>query len=276
MIITILLLLSIGILASTFGSIVGLGGGIIIIPALLYLDPVLLHRGISTASAVGTSMVVLVFTALSSTLAFHKQKKVDVRSGLLFFASSGPAALLGASFTGLIAPGPFQIGFGCFILFVSALLLLKSRLKPLPISWKYRRSYTDAAGITHHYGYNLSLALPVGFSVGFVSGLFGIGGGSLFVPLMILLFAFPAHLATATSMFVIFLSSITGSLGHTLYGEIDWFSALFLAPGAWIGGRWGAAIANRLSGNALLWVMRVAMVLLGLRMIWSGVLLVEV
>lgn len=268
--IAVVLLLLIGIAASTFGSIVGLGGGVIIVPALLYLDPVLLHHGMTTASAVGTSMVVLVVTALSSTIAFYKQRKVDIRSGLLFFASSGPAALIGASFTGRIEPGPFQIGFGCFILFVTALLLLKNRIKPLPVQWKYRRSHIDNAGVTREYGYNLPLALVVGFCVGFVSGLFGIGGGSLFVPLMILLFAFPAHIATATSMFVIFLSSITGSAGHALYGSIDWWAACFLAPGAWIGGKLGAAIASRLSGDALLWVMRIAMALLGARMIWSG------
>lgn len=268
---SVVLLFLIGVVSATFGSIVGLGGGIIIIPSLLYLDPLLLHRGVTSSSAVGTSMVVLVITALSSTLSFVKRGKVDMRSGWLFFAGSGPAAMLGASFTGLMNPDAFQVAFGAFILFVTALLLVKNRIRPFPIRGNYRRSYTDETGAAREYGYPIPAALALSACIGIVSGLFGIGGGSLFVPLMILFFGFPAHMAAATSMFVIFLSSITGSAGHALYGEIDWFAALLLAPGAWLGGKLGAAIASRLSGEGLLWVMRVTMALLGVRMIWNGI-----
>ena len=264
-----LLLVLVGVVSATFGSIVGLGGGIIIVPALLYIGPALLGREIETATAVGTSLTVLIFTALSSTLSFMKEKKVDFKSGWLYFATSGPAAMIGASLTGSFAPRPFELTFGIFMLFMALLLVLRDRLKPAKIDWKIQRSFTDAQGNTHHYGYNIPSALAVGFGVGFISGLFGIGGGSLFVPMMVLLFRYPPHVATATSMFVIFLSSILGSATHWFYGEIDWYSVLALAPGAWIGGWLGARIVRLMSGKALLWVLRITLVALALRMIWG-------
>ncbi|PYI50652.1 sulfite exporter TauE/SafE family protein [Paenibacillus flagellatus] len=264
-----LLLLLIGAVSATFGSIVGLGGGIIIVPALLYIAPIFLDRDITTATAVGTSLTVLIFTALSSTLTFMKEKKVDFRSGWLYFVTSGPAAMIGASLTGQFAPRPFELSFGIFMLFMAGLLMLRSRLKPSAIDWRIKRTFTDAKGEEHRYGYNIPSALAVGFAVGFISGLFGIGGGSLFVPVMVLLFRYPPHVATATSMFVIFLSSILGSITHGYHGEIDVYSAIALAPGAWLGGWLGARIVRRMSGGALLWVLRLTLIALAIRMIWG-------
>lgn len=264
------LLILVGIVSATFGSIVGLGGGIIIVPALMYIAPLFLERDISTAEAVGTSLFVLIFTALSSTLAFMKEKKVDFRSGWLYFVTSGPAAMVGSSLTGLFPPRPFELAFGVFMLLMAFLLILRNRLKPASIRWRIARTYVDAQGNTHDYGYNVPIALAVGFGVGLVSGLFGIGGGSLFVPVMVLLFRYPPHVATATSMFVIFLSSILGSAVHGYNGEIDLYAACALAPGAWIGGWLGARIVRRMSGGALLWVLRVTLIVLAVRMIGGG------
>ncbi|MEF3313586.1 sulfite exporter TauE/SafE family protein [Paenibacillus sp. GYB004] len=264
-----LLLLLLGVVSATFGSIVGLGGGIIIVPALLYIAPIFLERDISTAMAVGTSLTVLIFTALSSTLTFMKEKKVDFRSGWLYFTTSGPAAMIGASLTGNFAPRPFELSFGFFMLFMALLLMFRNKIKPAAIDWSIKRSYTDLQGNSYEYGYNIALALTVGFGVGFISGLFGIGGGSLFVPVMVLLFRYPPHVATATSMFVIFLSSILGSITHGFHGEIDVYSTLALAPGAWVGGWLGARIVRKMSGNALLWVLRITLIVLALKMIWG-------
>lgn len=261
------ILLVIGLVSATFGSIVGLGGGIIIVPSLIYFAPVFLDRDISTAVAVGTSLTVLIFTALSSTLTFMKEKKVDFRSAWLYFATSGPAAMIGASLTGLFAPRPFELTFGIFMLFMAVLLIFRNKMKPAGIRWPIQRTFTDAQGQVSQYGYSIPTALVVGFGVGFISGLFGIGGGSLFVPLMVLLFRYPPHVATATSMFVIFLSSILGSITHGWHGEIDWWSVAALAPGALIGGWLGARIVRRMSGNALLWVLRLTLIGFSLRMI---------
>jgi uncharacterized membrane protein YfcA len=84
------------------------------------------------------------------------------------------------------------------------------------------------------------------------------------------LFGFPPHIATATSMFVIFLSSILGSATHIWLGEIHWLSAAALAPGAWAGGKIGANVASRMSGKGLLWLLRATIFVLAVRLIWEG------
>lgn len=263
----------VGLLAATLGSLVGLGGGIIIVPALVYLGPYFVHEHVSVATAVGTSLAVLIFTALSSTLTFVKQKKVDFKSGLLYFITSGPGAMLGSYTTQFVNAKSFQLSFGLFMLFMAILLVLRDYLKPIKVDWAIRREYTDGKGDTYEYGYSVLPALAVGLLVGYISGLFGIGGGSLFVPVMVLLFRYPPHVATATSMFVILLSSVMGSVTHFVLGEIDFWMVLFLAPSALAGGWLGARIASRLSTKKLLWVLRITFILVAVRMIWEGLTL---
>ncbi|MFS1514359.1 sulfite exporter TauE/SafE family protein [Chengkuizengella sp. SCS-71B] len=270
--ISYLVILCIGIISAVFGSLVGLGGGVIIVPALIYLSPLLLDQEMSTSVAVGTSLTVLIFTAASSTFTFLKQGRVDYKSGILFFTTSGPAAMLGASLTSAFQGDSFKLAFGIFIFFMAILLILKKYLKPLSFRWKIQRSYIDPDGKRFTYGYNILPALLVGFAVGLVSGLFGIGGGSLFVPAMVLLFSFPPHVATATSMFVILFASILGSATHIYLGEIDWFSVMALAPGALFGGWLGAWIAGRMSSKLLLNILMVILLLISLRLIIEGMI----
>ncbi|WP_376775346.1 sulfite exporter TauE/SafE family protein [Cohnella nanjingensis] len=261
----------IGVVSAIFGSIVGLGGGIVIVPSLVLIGPSLLGETIASQTAVGTSLAVLIFTALTATWTYKKQGKVDFRSGWLFFSTSGPAAMAGALLTNAIPQGPFQLAFGAFMLAMFGLMVARERMKPLRIDWPIQRTFTDGAGTTYTYGYNLALALVIGCGVGLASGLFGIGGGSLFVPLMVLLFRFPPHVATASSMFVIFLSSVLGSTVHLWHGNIDWPLFCALAPGAIVGGRLGAVIASRMSGKQLMWLLRVTLLLVAVYLIVKGI-----
>ncbi|THF78724.1 sulfite exporter TauE/SafE family protein [Cohnella fermenti] len=266
-----LALLLIGAAAAIFGSLVGFGGGIIIVPCLLLLGPSLFGADISSQVAVGTSLAVLIFTALSSTWTYKKQGKVDVRTGWLFFATSGIASMAGAQATNHIPEAPFQLAFGLFMLVMFGLMLAKERLKPIDREWSIRRTFTDGAGHTYEYGYSLPVALIVGAGVGLASGLFGIGGGSLFVPIMVLLFRFPPHVATATSMFVILLSSVLGSGVHLWNGNIDGWLFLALLPGALIGGRVGAAIASRMTGKQLMLLLRATLLVMAIYLIVEGI-----
>ncbi|MFC5651464.1 sulfite exporter TauE/SafE family protein [Paenibacillus solisilvae] len=263
-------LLFLGFAASIFGSIVGLGGGIIIVPSLILLGSRLTGEEIDHPVAVGTSLAVLIVTALASTLSYTKKKRVDYRSGWLLFITSGPAAMIGSALTGHLHNGVFQLIFGIFMLLMAGLLVARDHLKPITRQWPIRRTYTDEEGHVHTYGYAILPALMIGFCVGMVSGLFGIGGGSLFVPVMVLLFRFPPHVATATSMFVIFLSSILGSGVHAALGEINLWIVLALIPGAWFGGRIGARIASKMTGKGLMWLLRLTLILLSSELIIEG------
>ncbi len=269
-----ILLILIGIAAGTIGGLVGVGGGIITVPVLLYLSDILPEMNdITPQVAVGTSLLVIVFTGLSSTLAYVKLKTVDYRSGFIFFIGSGPGGVVGAILNKSLNASAFLVYFGLFMIFISLILMLRGKIKPM----KYKQGkfgiekiYQEKDGTEHSYGYNPILAILVSFIVGLTGGLFGVGGGALMVPAMLLLFSFPPHIAVATSMLMIFLSSLTSSIAHISLNNIDWVLALLLIPGAWIGGKLGAYINSKLQSSTIVICLRFTLIIIGIRLIYQG------
>lgn len=267
-----IILFLIGLIASTFGSIVGLGGGVIIVPTLLMAESAgILSYPLEPQNAVGISLMVIVFNAISSTLYNYKQKIVDLKSGLFFFIASGPATMLGAFLSEYMKIKQFYILFGLVMLITTYLLSKQKKMKPVKISWDVTKEYTDKEGNIHTYGYNRLASFLITGIAGLIGGLFGIGGGAILVPMMVLLFYFPIHVATATSSFIILLSSSLGSISHLVLGNVILYYVVFLGIGAYIGGRLGAYIATRLSSRALITALRVVIILVAVQMIYKGI-----
>jgi len=266
------LLVLIGIAASSVGSLIGMGGGIIVVPALLYLGTLPTFSHITPQVVVGTSLFTMIFTGLSSTLAYMKHKTVDYKSGFIFLIGSGPGSILGAWVTERLDLHSFSIYFGVFILIISAVLVIKDKVRPLPFRKDKGvvRSFTDNGGNTYEYGYNPVIGVMISFIVGFLSGIFGIGGGSLMVPTMILFFFFPPHVATATSMFMILPTSILSSITHIALGNVNWLYALALIPGAWIGAKVGVFLNTKLKSKTIVLIIRTILVVVGIRLIYQG------
>lgn len=269
-----IILVVIGIFASSLGSLIGFGGGIIVVPSLLYLSTLSTFSHLTPQVAVGTSLFTMIFTGLSSTLAYMKYKTVDYKSGLIFLIGSGPGSILGAWVTEGLKMQSFSIFFGLFIIFVSIVLLLKDKLKPIPFRKDKGivRTFTDNTGKTFEYGFNPLVGVLISFLVGFMSGIFGVGGGSLMVPTMILLFFFPPHVATATSMFMILPTSILSSITHIALGNVNWLYALALVPGAWIGAKVGVYLNTKLKSKTIVLILRTILVIVGIRLIYQGIM----
>ncbi|MBM7648560.1 putative membrane protein YfcA [Bacillus ectoiniformans] len=266
------LLMSIGLVAGTIGSLIGLGGGVIIVPAILYFGSMAMLLDLSPQQAVGTSLIIMIFTGLSSTLAYMKYKTVDYKSGWIFFIGSGPGGIAGAYVNRILNMESFQVYFGIFMIITALILMFRSKVKPLPAAGKggIQRIFTEKNGQQLTYSFQPSQAILIAFLIGFLSGIFGIGGGSLLVPAMILLFAFPPHVAVATSMFIIFLSAIISSLTHVAFGHVVWLYALALIPGAWIGAKAGAYLNTKLKSKALVSLLRIILIIIGIRLIYQG------
>lgn len=254
------LLFLVGLLSGTLGSLAGLGGGVVTVPALLFMSTAgFLQIDISPQMAVGTSLVVIIFTALSSTLSYIKAKKVHYRTGFLLFAGSGPGSIAGARLNEALNIDQFYLYFGLFVIGMALFMLMKSRLNPV----RHDDEHNSTA-------FQPVKAILVSFAVGLLSGLFGIGGGALLVPAMLLLFHYPIHVAVPTSMFVIFFSALTGSATHIALGHVSWEILLSLVPGAWFGGKLGAYWNQNISGVTLETVFRIFLFLIGLRLISLG------
>ncbi|MFD1037357.1 sulfite exporter TauE/SafE family protein [Virgibacillus byunsanensis] len=263
------LLFLLGIIGGTFGSLVGLGGGIIIVPTLLFLDnsfDILNEMG--PQKIVGTTILVLLTTGLSSTLSYFKQKKVDFMSGMIFFIGSGPGAYVGAVVNKHVDVSLFSLLFGVLMIIISIIMTFKKSMRPIGImNQGIPHYYIEGSGNVLIYRYSPIVAIICCFFIGMLSGLFGIGGGALMVPLMLLVFGFPVSIAVATSMFMVFLSAISGSIAHITLGNVEWFYAIALVPGAWFGGKCGAWLNNKLKTRTVMVVFRILVVVAGIRLI---------
>ncbi|MGY0693264.1 sulfite exporter TauE/SafE family protein [Virgibacillus sp. FSP13] len=261
----------IGVITAFVGSLIGLGGGIILIPSLLFLY----HYSDMFAWAtpqiiVGISLVVMVVTALSSSISYFKKGRVDYKTGLLFLAGSIPGGIFGSWLNQYINAEHFSVYFGILMVALSLLFLIKRRPKSTVDGNNKNKRTFKVDGETYQYTVSFWSAFILSLIVGMLSGLFGIGGGSIMVPAMIILFGIPMHIATATSMFMIVFISIISASTHIVLGHVSWEHVFFFIPGAWIGGMIGAWANQRLKGNILEWILRILLVIIGFRLILEG------
>ena len=269
-----LILAVIGLISGIIGALVGLGGGIILVPITLFIGITLgMIDGITPQTVVGLSAIMMIFTGLASSLSYMKTKTIDYRSSWIFFAGSIPGTLIGAFVNkGLDLPS-FNLYFGILLIILSTLLLVRKYLKPVNwfVNHGKKRTFVDNIGETYVFGYPVWFALLLTFGVGFASGLFGIGGGSIIVPAMILLFLFPPHVAVGTSMFMVLLSAIVNSITHVSLGNVPWLYTIPVIPAAYIGAKIGAMLNQKMKSETLVFALRIILLILGIRSIIDGI-----
>jgi uncharacterized membrane protein YfcA len=179
-------------------------------------------------------------TSLSATLVFRKAGTVDWPMALVLESSTTLGAFVGGLFSSNFSGRFLTYVFACVIAFAAFFMVrhfeLPDRCAGLPSSFfRWRREIGMEV-----YCVNLALALPISFVAGTVSGLVGVAGGILKVPMMVLLFGVPMNIAVASSAFMVGLTALGGFLGHLAAGHFDWKMALILVPGIFLGGQIGA------------------------------------
>lgn len=270
-----LIVLFFGLCSGIVGALVGLGGGVILVPALLYFGITLgLIPDLTPQRVVGLSVVMMIFIGLSSTLSYLKAGTVDYKSGIILFIGSVPGTIFGAWINKQLDLPAFNLYFGILLVTLALILIFRERFKPVTWFKEHGTEFVkkDADGNTYSYGYPIWFAILMSFIIGIASGMFGIGGGSMIVPMLMILFLFPPHIAVATSMFLVFLTSIVNSATHMYFGHIPWQYVLAVIPGAYIGAKIGAAINKRISSKTVILLLRVMLLVLGIRSIIVGLL----
>lgn len=225
-------MISIGAAAGAVGSITGVGGGVLITPALTFI-------GFTSSQAASTSLIAVTSTSASSTIAYSKQKRIDYAIGLKMVALSIPGAITGALLSNEVSNENFKVYFA-IILIVTGLYIA------------YKNSIVKEQSPKASKSTALDLLFYAGsFAAGIVSSLFGIGGGIIFVPLMILLLRMTMLRAGPTSQLILLISSTVGVLTHAILGHPDYVHGSFLAIGAFVGGQVGARLSHRIEESIL-------------------------
>lgn len=273
MVIVIVIALVIGFLAAFIGSLVGLGGGIVLVPTMLFLSEFVPALDWATPQTiVGISLITMVFTGLSSSLAYLKLKRVDIKTGFLFLVGSIPGSILGSWLNTKFDVSNFSLYFGILMVIIFFFMLIDreklAKNKDIKVT-KNTRTF-ELEGKTHHYNVPVIPALILAVAVGMLSGLFGIGGGTISVPAMILLFGIPVQVAIGTSMFIILFISIVSSATHIVLGNIVWAYVAFFVVGSYIGGTVGARTSALFKGKTLEWFLRIVILIAAVRLMFDG------
>lgn len=263
-------LVALGLFVGAYGTLVGAGGGPLIVPALLLV----FH--LSPQQSVGTSLAVVFLNALSGTVSYARQKRIDYRTGLRFAVATIPGSVIGAYLSTLFSGRLFSIVFGVLLLVLAGFIVIRPREAKLAVDeevgatlpgWYTRRVVTDVTGERYEYAFNEPAGILLSFFIGFLSSILGIGGGIIHVPALVYLFSFPAHIATATSHFILAISALVGAGSHLVLGHVVFGYALPMAAGVVLGAQLGARLSQRLHGTLLLRLLSLALALVGIRLL---------
>jgi len=259
-----ILLSSVAFLIGTIAAMTGVGGGVFMVSFLS------LACGFSTHQVVGTSLATIVFTSLSSTLGYSRQRRIDYKVGLILIITTIPGAFVGAYLTSFIGKELLGLIFGVFLFFVALCMIFKLdfyRFSIPKMGKSWRRKIVDSDGTLFEYNANVNQGLVLSFFGGLASGLLGIGGGSVMVPVLHLVMNFPMHITVATSMFLMIFTSISAATTHFSLGNVRADYAMFLSVGVIFGAQLGAYLSKKISGKNLRRIFGVVLLLISIGMI---------
>lgn len=251
--------------AGVIGAILGLGGGFIIVPMLIFIF------GLSAQISAGTSLVSLVFTGLSGAIGYGWQRRIDYKLGISLAAASAPGAVIGSLASTLVASSVLTALFGCFMVLVAIYISVGNPHSPRQTtSQGWRRRLVDRDGKAFEYRVrHVAFAFPLVFVAGVLAGLFGIGGGALQVPVMILLLGVPIEIATATSTLMILVSALTGAMTHIQLANVQYEFVPFIIVSVIVGAQLGVQVQRRTTARTLRRAFAFFLVIIGLRMIFA-------
>lgn len=267
-------ILFISISAGVLGSILGLGGGIIVTPALTLLF------GVDIQHAIGASLISVIATSSGAAIAYIRDGITNIRVGMFLEIATTIGAVTGAVIGGLISPNLLYMVFAVFLLY-SALAMLKKTKEELPgdvplhsmaKTLKLQGEYYDKA-LKKQVPYNADnvySGFGVMYGAGVISGLLGIGSGSFKVLAMDVFMKLPLKVSSATSNFMM---GVTGAASAGIYlfrGDINPLISAPVALGVLIGATIGARIMQKLKSKTIRKLFIPILIYIALQMMAQG------
>ena len=278
--INIFLLIFIGLGAGILSGFAGVGGAFVVAPALIIL-------GFPANFAVGTSLLWVMGNSIMGALRHRKLGNVDMKLGLVLVVAAmsgmevGVRILNWARNIGLADEVVLSISI-CMLLIVGVytlwegvirkrqldkMLEKKERLPPAmraaSLSQKLQsinippRLHFAKSGVT----ISLWIILAVGFVIGMIAGVIGVGGGFIMVPSLVYLVGLPSFMAVGTDLFQIIFSAAYGSIRHTMSGNVIIFAAFIMVVASSLGVRFGVSVTNYVRGVSVRIILGISILL---------------
>ncbi|MCE9651793.1 MAG: sulfite exporter TauE/SafE family protein [Nitrosarchaeum sp.] len=214
-------MIPLGFVAGILGSMIGLGGGIIVVPVLTFF-------GFSPTLAASNSLFAAFSNAIGSTVSYSRQKRIEYSLGLKLGLLSIPGTVVGAYLSSDVTPAIFKILFGLVLISSAIYIYLRKKIE------------TKEKNLTKQM---FVFVVAASFFAGIISSFFGVGGGIIFVPLMVVGIGMTMKKAAPTSQFILLFASLSGIIVHSVLGHPDFIQAGLLSVGAFGGGIVGARLS---------------------------------
>ena len=241
-------LIPLGFVAGILGSMLGLGGGIIIVPVLTFL-------GFPPTVAASNSLFAAFSNSVASTISYSKQKRIEYSLGLKLGLLSIPGTILGAIISTDVAPDIFKILFGFVLIASSVYIFLRKQIES--------REKTISKQL-------IIFIIGASFFAGIISSFFGIGGGIIFVPLMVVGMGMSMKRAAPTSQLILLFASLSGIIVHSILGHPDFLQSGFLAIGSFFGGLVGAKLSLTVKERNLKILISIVLLITALKLFFDS------
>ena len=278
-------LITVGLFAGLIGSTVGIGGGILIVPILSLAMKLPIH------TAIGTSIVAVLATSIAASRRFIKKEITNVPLGMVLEIPTTFGAILGSLSVAYIKSNILFAIFGIFVFVAGLFTFLKNRPKKDSILLKnageslnenHDRNKTAQKAhstifdseyyeetLKKHIDYHV-VRLPAGLSLSFFAGIFsgllGVGGGIIKVPVLNVIMGVPLKAATATSNFMIGITAVVSSIIYFYNGYINPMITILVVFGVLIGSTFGSFIAGKLRISNIAFIILAVFSVIGILM----------
>lgn len=253
----IITLFLIGFVGSFVSGMLGIGGAIIKYPMLLYIPPLLGFAAFSAHEVSGISAVEVLFASMSGVWAYRKGGYLN-KSLIIYM---GGAVLVG-SFVGsygskFLSEVGVNIVYGVLALIAAVMMFIpKKQIDDKPLD---------------EVTFNKTVAAVLAFIVGIGSGIVGAAGGFLLVPIMLVVLGIPTRMTIATSLAITFISSIGGTIGKLMTGQVDYYPAIIMIVASLIAAPLGAKAGKTLNTKILQAILAVLILATAIK-IWMDIL----
>jgi hypothetical protein len=264
--------LAISFFAGLLGSLVGVGGGIVVVPALTLL------MGVSIQKAIAASIVSVIATSSGAAASYVSEGIANMRLGMVLEVATVVGALTGAYLADWVSGQALFLTFAA-VLGYTAWSMVRPKGRPIQAApdaladrLKLHGSYHDRS-LGREVFYRVSrtkLGFAVSYLAGVASGLLGIGGGVLKVPVMNLAMGIPIKACTATSNFMIGVTAATSAGVYLMRGEVLPFVAAPVAVGVLFGARTGARVMNTMKNDSIRYIFIAVLLVSSVQMLMKG------
>ncbi len=251
---------------------VGAGGGFVLVPALLLIFP-----DDSQKTVTSISLIVVLMTALSGSVAYARRRLIDYRTGLMFALVAVPASFAGAFAVRYVPRSSVDVMFGVLLVGIAGTVAVglarggQSIREPLRGGRTIMTRVVDRGdGVVSRYSYDVRPGLGLSAGTGFIATLFGVGGGIIQVPMMATLLRIPFDIAVATSQFMLIFMASAGTIIHATNGDLmgtELARAGLLGVGAIAGAQAGAMLNRILSSEVVTRLLALGLILIGGRLL---------